>query len=62
MNEVADIPLPTQIKPLRVLQEKGFERVGGMRLKDIEKEVIIETVNRLKGKAARTLGIGLRTL
>ncbi len=51
LDEIGDIPLSTQIKLLRVLQEKEFERVGGtatirvnIRLitatnKDLEKEV-----------------------
>jgi len=51
LDEIGDIPLSTQVKMLRVLQEKEFERVGGtstirvnIRLitatnKDLEKEV-----------------------
>ena len=29
LNEIADLPPPTQVKLLRVLQEKEFERLGG---------------------------------
>jgi two-component system response regulator FlrC len=31
LDEISDIPLSTQVKLLRVLQEKRFERVGGRR-------------------------------
>jgi DNA-binding NtrC family response regulator len=45
--------------------EDGFHFPFGMKLRDMEKEVIMATVNRLKGnktKVAHALGVGLRTV
>lgn len=43
LDEVGDISLNTQIKLLRVLQEKEFERVGGNDTKKIDVRVIAAT-------------------
>jgi Nif-specific regulatory protein len=43
LDEIGDIPLPTQVKLLRVLQEKCFERVGGTRLLAVDVRVISAT-------------------
>ncbi|TAJ24347.1 MAG: nif-specific transcriptional activator NifA [Nitrospirae bacterium] len=43
LDEIGDIPLGTQVKLLRVLQEKCFERVGGNRLLSVDVRVISAT-------------------
>ena len=48
LDEIGDIPLETQIKLLRVLQEKQFERVGGERTLTADVRVVAATNRRLK--------------
>ena len=48
LDEVGDIPLSTQIKLLRVLQEKEFERVGGNKTLKVDVRVIAATNQDLK--------------
>lgn len=43
LDEIGDIPLGTQVKLLRVLQDKCFERVGGSRLLSVDVRVISAT-------------------
>ena len=43
LDEVADMPLETQGKIVRVLQEQTFERVGGVRLVEVDVRVIAST-------------------
>jgi len=43
LDEIGDIPLPTQVKLLRVLQERCFERVGGNRAVAVDVRVISAT-------------------
>lgn len=43
LDEIGDIPLPTQVKLLRVLQERCFERVGGNRAIAVDVRVISAT-------------------
>lgn len=43
LDEIGDIPLATQVKLLRVLQEKCFERVGGSRPIAVDVRVISAT-------------------
>ncbi|MGH7233217.1 MAG: sigma-54 interaction domain-containing protein, partial [Nitrospiraceae bacterium] len=43
LDEIGDIPLATQVKLLRVLQEKCFERVGGSRPVSVDVRVISAT-------------------
>jgi DNA-binding NtrC family response regulator len=52
LDEVGDIPLPMQIKLLRVLQERQFERIGGS--ENIEVDVrIIAATNKALPKLVR---------
>jgi two-component system response regulator HydG len=43
LDEISDIPLSTQVKLLRVLQEKEFERVGGERTITVDVRIISAT-------------------
>ena len=43
LDEIGDIPPATQVKLLRVLQDKCFERVGGSRLVTVDVRVISAT-------------------
>ncbi len=43
LDEVGDIPLPTQVKLLRVLQEKKFERLGENRTIAVDVRIIAAT-------------------
>ncbi|WND02321.1 sigma-54 dependent transcriptional regulator [Temperatibacter marinus] len=43
IDEVADMPLPTQAKILRVLTDQSFERVGGMTRVEVDVRVISAT-------------------
>ena len=47
LDELGDIPLTTQVKLLRVLQEKQFERVGGTETIDTDIRVISATNKKL---------------
>jgi DNA-binding NtrC family response regulator len=48
LDEIGDMPLGTQIKLLRVLQEKEFERVGGNETIKIDVRIIAATNQNLK--------------
>ena len=48
LDEVGDIPLDTQVKLLRVLQEKQFDRVGGEQTLDVDVRVVAATNRPLK--------------
>lgn len=43
LDEIGDIPLSTQVKLLRVLQEKRFERVGGSKSINVDVRIITAT-------------------
>src|SRR5574341_1303205 len=43
LDEIGDIPMPIQIKLLRVLQERCFERVGGTRTIAVDVRIIAAT-------------------
>jgi DNA-binding NtrC family response regulator len=48
LDEIGDIPLQTQVKLLRVLQEKEFERVGGEETLRVDVRIIAATNKNLK--------------
>lgn len=47
LDEIGDMPLPTQAKLLRVLQEKEFERVGGTKTIKVDIRFIAATNKKL---------------
>lgn len=48
LDEIGDMPLPMQVKLLRVLQEKTFERVGGNRTQSVDVRIIAATHKNLE--------------
>ncbi|MFC1844503.1 sigma-54-dependent transcriptional regulator [Thermodesulfobacteriota bacterium] len=48
LDEIGDIPLPLQAKLLRVLQERSFERVGGVKAIKVNVRIITATNRDLK--------------
>jgi two-component system NtrC family response regulator len=50
LDEIGDIPLSTQIKLLRVLQEHQFERVGGTGIINVDARIIAATNQNLEIK------------
>jgi two-component system NtrC family response regulator len=53
MDEIGDLPLALQVKLLRVLQEKSFERVGGTKPITVDIRVIAATNRRLREEVTR---------
>lgn len=53
LDEVGDIPLATQVKLLRVLQDRRFERVGGTQPVAVEVRLIGATHRDLEGMILR---------
>lgn len=49
LDEIGDMPLNMQVKILRVLQERTFERVGGNRTQHADVRVIAATHKHLEG-------------
>ncbi len=43
LDEIGEIPAATQVKLLRVLQEKSFERVGGNEVERVDIRLIAAT-------------------
>lgn len=52
LDEIGDIPLSTQVKLLRVLQDKCFERVGGSQTHDVDVRLISATHRNLEEMVA----------
>jgi DNA-binding NtrC family response regulator len=48
LDEIGDMPLPTQAKMLRVLQERSFQRVGGEEKINVNVRVICATNHNLE--------------
>jgi two-component system response regulator HydG len=55
LDEVSDLPLDAQVKLLRVLQEKEFERLGGEKTLQVDVRVIAATNRELKEMVAEGL-------
>ena len=48
LDEIGDMPLPMQVKLLRVIQERQFERVGGTRTLEADVRIITATHKNLE--------------
>jgi Nif-specific regulatory protein len=53
LDEIGDVNLPTQVKLLRVLQEREFERLGGTESLKVDVRVIAATNNDMEAAVAR---------
>jgi sigma-54 specific flagellar transcriptional regulator A len=53
LDEIGDMPLPMQVKILRVLQEKCFERVGSNKTIQADVRIIAATHRNLEDEVAR---------
>ncbi|WP_027852677.1 sigma-54 dependent transcriptional regulator [Marinobacterium litorale] len=52
LDEIGDMPLPMQVKLLRVLQERQFERVGGTKTLEADVRIIAATHKDLESMIA----------
>jgi DNA-binding NtrC family response regulator len=53
LDEIGEIPLGTQVKLLRVLQERTFERVGGNEPNKVDVRILAATNRDLKAEIAK---------
>ena len=52
LDEIAELPMATQSKLLRVLEEKRFDRVGGTQAIDVDVRILAATNKDLRGAIA----------
>jgi len=52
LDEIGDMPMPMQVKLLRVLQERRFERVGGSETLEVDARIIAATHRNLEAAIA----------
>ncbi|HEX7319578.1 MAG TPA: sigma 54-interacting transcriptional regulator [bacterium] len=55
LDEIGDLPIETQVKLLRVLQEREFERLGGVKTVKVDVRVIAATNQDLEEKIKQKL-------
>src|SRR6185437_3252020 len=48
LDEIGDVPMATQVRLLRVLQEREFERLGGTRTQKVDVRLIAATNRNLR--------------
>ncbi len=53
LDEIGDMPMPVQVKLLRVLQERCFERVGGTKTIEVDVRIIAATHQDLEAAIGR---------
>jgi DNA-binding NtrC family response regulator len=53
LDEIGDVPVPLQVKLLRVLQERTFERVGGSEPISVDVRIVAATHRNLEEEAQR---------
>jgi len=52
LDEIGDMPMPMQVKMLRVLQERSFERVGGTKTIKVDVRIVAATHRNLEDMVA----------
>jgi DNA-binding NtrC family response regulator len=55
LDEIGDLPPPAQSKLLRLIEEKTFERVGGMQLISVDVRIVAATNRKLQEAVAKKL-------
>jgi PAS domain S-box-containing protein len=53
LDEIGDLPLPVQVKLLKVIEENRFIPVGGLELKEVDVRIISATHHDLKQQVAQ---------
>ena len=52
LDEIGELPMAIQSKLLRVLEERRFERVGGIQAIDVDVRIVVATNKELRGATA----------